>query len=397
MSEEIRSPRASRKSSDASKKTGQDSLGSSFRKKIKFNARSTLQRAAKSIMANNKGNAHCENVCRLLRIKQADRTASDTSALLSNLSKLPFFSELPLHAVEELLTTVKYQRIEKSSVLLRQGMEGDTLLVLISGSLNILRQVELSSGSGKGGKETHGHITYRAIDLPLQAYDPEDNKLGHMVSQIHAPEAVGDLAMLRQGVKRTATVACTAPVDLILIDKVSFDRMRKKYGNILYLPERYLDVFHKNETDRSADDSALMESILLSLRIFQALPVDVLRSIIPKLYTEVYKPGQNIFQHGDEANKLYLLIKGSVNLYDPHDVSNLKQAVELGVLEPPPDYDTLVANWEAQAHSLPSDQHPPRIHQRSSVQLELAVVNQAMAKASASKMVRAHILCGVRD
>jgi len=100
------------------------------------------------------------------------------------------FRDLPTSELKELAACMKSENRKKGDVVVRQGEQGDTLYLIYSGSVEILRE-------DPGSASVH-------------------------VAELVSGDVFGEIALLRGGV-RTRTVRCTGASVLLALGKREFD------------------------------------------------------------------------------------------------------------------------------------------------------------------------------
>ena len=150
-----------------------------------------------------------------------DREEKDLSK--RKLDSIPLFSGIPADELVSLLTAVKPQRVAPGEVVVREGEHGDTLYLIVQGTLRV-------STKGQEGE-----------DVALAALGVGD--------------FFGEVALLT-GRPRTATVSALTESELLVLDRATADKLRSRHPKI----DASLVEFHARRAERTVE--ALVERMM---------------------------------------------------------------------------------------------------------------------------------------
>ncbi|OMJ77574.1 hypothetical protein SteCoe_22822 [Stentor coeruleus] len=181
---------------------------------------------------------------------------------------LPFFAKFPADIRQKLLKCAVYKNYEPEEIIIKQGEAGDSMFVIISGSIKILKK---SSDFGN-------------IEVT--------------VNSMYDGETFGELALLSEGLgdnaKRSATCAAGEQTKLLAISK-------KDYKSIL-LDEMQNDITGKVK-------------FFKELPFFFACNPISLIPLASNIEPIKYKIDDRIIELGEKSKGLYVIYKGRCSLY----------------------------------------------------------------------------------
>ncbi len=161
---------------------------------------------------------------RVARTIAAARDREEQASLSSrSLDSIPLFSGIPKEELVSVLTSVRPQRVPAGQVVVREGESGDTLFLIVQGTLRV-------STRGPDGE-----------DVALAA--------------LGAGDFFGEVALLT-GRPRTATVLALTEAELLALDRATVDRLRARHPQI----EASLTEFHSRRAELTVE--ALVERML---------------------------------------------------------------------------------------------------------------------------------------
>jgi serine phosphatase RsbU (regulator of sigma subunit) len=122
---------------------------------------------------------------------------------MSNLlSRIPLFVDLPVTELDHLVATLKVMELPAGEILFREGEVGDHFYVIAGGQLEILR-----------------------------AAGTADELLLNVIGE---GEYLGDMALLMPGGQRTATARARTASVLLVMSRVEFDALLKRFPVLAY-------------------------------------------------------------------------------------------------------------------------------------------------------------------
>lgn len=178
--------------------------------------------------------------------------------VLGLLRKSPLFSRLAEEELEHVVREAQPRPVNRYEVLIRQGLLGSTLYLLLEGELHCFSD--------------------RGIDVIM-----------------HRPgDVVGEAALVAR-CPRAANVVAETPCRLLCW----------QHDQLVGL-----------NLDRDEAKSKVISQALLSLPFFSNLPMLQLRALGEIMQVDTYKGGSVIFGEGELEDSLFLLLEGAVNVYD---------------------------------------------------------------------------------
>ena len=170
-------------------------------------------------------------------------------------------AELP--SLVQCLQSVSYQT---GDLIIKQHDEGDRLFILVEGSA----QVEIGDLAGNS----------------------------KVVSYLTGNEFFGEIALLNS-CERTASVRATEEC------------------TALYLKRKDFDSFLSLSPERKEKIMATLEylRVIKALPLFKGLDSSMINLFASKMAKESYKKGEDIIKQGDEGDKFYIILEGSVDVH----------------------------------------------------------------------------------
>ena len=98
-----------------------------------------------------------------------ERSVGDVNLLLKLVDAIPFFAQIPIGAVKRMCTAMTYKSLHAGEVLFRQGDEGDSFYIVLSGRLQV-NVVDEEVMVKKGGQ----------VRAALVSSGDKDSYLGHV-------------------------------------------------------------------------------------------------------------------------------------------------------------------------------------------------------------------------
>ncbi|OWF39611.1 uncharacterized protein LOC110464813 [Mizuhopecten yessoensis] len=168
----------------------------------------------------------------LLSIPKGTRTLEEVKMTLSLMRDNTSFKDYPAHTQIHLAMCMEYQTYEARRVILRQGHTPSAFYIMLSGSA-IVNTQHLNPSTGK--------------------------RFFRTVHEIVSGDMFGEIALLESG-RRTATVICKTPCELLVVQKEDFDTiikvplMREKVEHIHFCRE--LPLFQDFPCEVFADNTS---------------------------------------------------------------------------------------------------------------------------------------------
>ena len=184
-----------------------------------------------------------------------------------------------------------------------------------------------------------GNHIYFVEDGIVKIYKKLPGGQNKEIATIYPRKMFGEMALMAliKGTQRSGTAIAESYVKLFSLNRINFDRLMKTHPNIgikmlrnigktistnlrkadeLHIDdlpeEKHLNFRKSSQTHTKLPD---ISNVIYYIPFFTGLPKDKIDKIIrPLLTIDKFKDGQIIFNEGDEGDKLYFLIEGSVDI-----------------------------------------------------------------------------------
>ena len=226
-----------------------------------------------------------------LQRPHGERGAEDVQNILTAIRAISFFRQLTFEAQATLASTVGLLRVNHGDVICRQGDEGNTMYVLLTGAV----EVRVSDGTGPGkGKQ-------------------------RIVGQLAAGDSFGEHALVEaaSNSRRNATCICDCEngADLITISRPIFEAVLKNNDAVVFHPSQARARLEVPPGERSDRDVVMIMDMVKGHAYFRDLEEEV-RTILAKVMTlEVVETGQVVFEQGTRGDCLYVVLEGTCREY----------------------------------------------------------------------------------
>ena len=189
-----------------------------------------------------------------------ERTESDLLSLMEVLGRLRFAESLRHAEKVEVCKAMGFRSKRKGDTVFSQGDPGNTFYIVLSGSVSV------SIRAGESESEEH-------------------------VASLYNGDSFGELALLREGSVRSATVRAETDVEFLVIS-------REDYNTIL----------------GAVTEEQLAEKIdfLLALPAFAGVPVSMIRSVAYVLTTREFDRNAVVFRQGEETEDIFFVERGGI-------------------------------------------------------------------------------------
>jgi CRP-like cAMP-binding protein len=199
---------------------------------------------------------------------QKEPTSRDYVKLEKILKHLPFFSKFPGEIRFKLLKSAVYKQYECEEIIIRQGEVGDSMFVILSGSILIVKK------------------------------SPDYGNIELIINSMYDGETFGELALLSEGIsdniKRSATCVAGEKTMVLAISKQDYKR--------ILLDEMQNDITGK-------------VLFFKSLPFFEDCNSISLIPLASNIEPVLYKIDQVIIELGEKPRGLYIIYKGRCSLY----------------------------------------------------------------------------------
>lgn len=217
-----------------------------------------------------------------LHRNESERSAEDVAAILQCIKAMAFFRQLTEEAQAILASTVGILQSNEGDAICRQGEKGNTMYVLLSGSIQVLLDDE------------SGNLDKRKC-----------------VGKLGAGDSFGELALIEASNRRNATCICETDVELITISKPVFKAVLNNNEAVVYKPEQARTALSVLPGERTERDIIMIMDMVKKHKYFADLE-DEVKSILAKVMTlEIVETGQVVFEQGTRGDCLYVILSGS--------------------------------------------------------------------------------------
>ena len=151
----------------------------------------------------------------------------------------------------------------------------------------------------------------------VEEEEPED--FGRFITELHSPSMFGELALLRESA-RTATVVCEPDTELMELERHDFDRILRRMGNVVFMPERLKEILSVTPTQRTAENNQMALDLLGRHKFLQNLDKEIAHQLIGKLTLSVIQENELIFRQGEVGSQFYIILTGKVHVFSDRRV-----------------------------------------------------------------------------
>lgn len=198
--------------------------------------------------------------------------------------EIPLFKDLGKDEFESVVKRLKAVSFKKGDVIIKEGEEGDSILIIVSGSVLVYKEPE------KGKKVQLGVLT-------------EGDFFGEF----------GYFA----GSVRQASVEAIDDVELLEMTRENMDAVVAEFPQV----EDVLEKFYKER---------VMQNILAASTLFRELSLEERRKISAYFKLTEAREGENIVVEGDEGDSMYFIRSGEVSV---HTVNPMGEKIHLAELK----------------------------------------------------------------
>ena len=196
------------------------------------------------------------------------------------ISKIPYFQELSLADIDQIMGKAKLLQFDAGSILMREGKHGRTFYVLLSGEVEICQQTfsmsdPLITGGGFGGNSGY---------------------LGTVINRLGPGDYFGERALIT-GEPRAASIRAVEPVTCWAFDKDDFPassvlsgRTRNTLEELDFVNDKYgvdFDDLYQKEVMQQVIDASTASQVRGSINTPQVIPgVDTDDDVLDDYYDE---------------------------------------------------------------------------------------------------------------
>ena len=109
--------------------------------------------------------------------------------------------------------------------------------------------------------------------------EEEPENYGRFIVELYSPSMFGELALLRES-PRTATVVCEPNTELMELERHDFDRILRRMGNVVFMPERLKEILSVPPKLRAEENNNMALDLLGRHKFLQNLDKDIAAQLI---------------------------------------------------------------------------------------------------------------------
>ena len=153
----------------------------------------------------------------------------------------------------------------------------------------------------------------KATDSGSEKPDQEED-YGRFVVELFSPSMFGELALLRES-PRTGTVVCEENTELMVLERHDFDRILRRMGNVVFMPERLKEILSVPPKLRAAEENYMALDLLGKHKFLQNLDKEIAAQLMGKLTLSVVQKNELIFRQGEVGSQFYIILTGKVHIF----------------------------------------------------------------------------------
>lgn len=223
--------------------------------------------------------------------RPVDRTEAEMNKLVTLLRGMKSFCKFSREAQRNLCQTMTYACYERRRLIVRQGHPGFCFYFIVSGSVS---------------------VTITRKDHKTGVY------VTNTVDVLEKNEAFGEIALISEEAKRTATIICRERVELLVVNRATI---------LEYCP----DVFQREYDEKI--------KVMRSHPLFHGWGDDLLRSLTHRSHIREFSYGKLVDIDSTASESIYFIIKGKIEMLRRVDLRAVeKSGVNANVFHgrPPP-------------------------------------------------------------
>lgn len=198
--------------------------------------------------------------------------------------EIPLFKDLGKDEFESVLKKLKAVSFQKGDLIVKEGEEGDSILIIVSGSVSVYKEME------KGKK----------IQLGILSEGDFFGEFGYFAGSV-----------------RQASVEALDDVELLEITRENMDAVIADYPQV----EEVLEKFYKER---------VMQNVLATSPLFRELSLEERCQIAAYFKLTEVREGKNIVVEGEEGDSMYFIRSGEVMV---HTVNPMGEKIHLAELK----------------------------------------------------------------
>ncbi len=206
--------------------------------------------------------------------------AVDLKARRAMLNGITMFQDLSTAQKNLLVQYMAIERYAPGDLIIRQGDLGDTSYILVAGEVQV-EEEDLSSER-------------------------------HILALLHEGDFFGEAALL-DDVRRVASIRATSQVAVLCLQKDDLERIELRSPETVQIIRERLQTYQ----------------VLLRIPLFSDLPTNLLRTVLPRIESQVMAPGETVIKQGDRGREFYLIKSGSVEVLKTDDEGERRKVATL--------------------------------------------------------------------
>ena len=228
-----------------------------------------------------------------LKREASTRTDRDLRLILSLVNTISVFQHLPIPKRTMLCRSLTLQERPKGSVVCRQGDEGDTFYIVVTGSVGIWIRGEPDTTSKRG--------------------EPDAEALGSCVHVMTAGDSFGERSLLLAE-KRSASVVCREPLtQLVCVKRNAFDAVADE--DLVLAPRLSVEILKMPPSTRTAEALHFLKNFVRKIRFFHHLSPSMLTNLLPGLSHQSIARDALVFREGQKCGDVFVVLQGCVALH----------------------------------------------------------------------------------
>eukprot|EP00949_MAST-11_sp_MAST-11-sp1_P002619 g2619.t1 len=232
-----------------------------------------------------------------------ERSVGDVNLLLKLVDAIPFFAQIPIGAVKRMCTAMTYESLDAGEVLFRQGDEGDSFYIVLSGRLQVNVVDEEVMVKKKGGQ----------VRAALVSSGDRDS-YGTCVGFLSSSDSFGERSIL-SGERRAATIVCEQQAELMRLPRDAFDNIFSSLSEeIDYNPSATIEMIvraRRSGQTLKGKNTRLLKNVM---RILPQIPSSDIPKLIadPDVELKHFLGGEHVVNVKQSYHNVLILLGGKV-------------------------------------------------------------------------------------
>ncbi|XP_050405936.1 uncharacterized protein LOC126821529 [Patella vulgata] len=200
--------------------------------------------------------------------------------------RFQLLSTIGAESVKDIIKNCRFERKKVDDIICKQGEVGDCCYLILDGQLAIYI-LNKDKDVDDENNEVEVQFVYK------EGGKLDRSKLGLCAVRLGGGVPVGEVAMEREGLLRTASIIADVPTDLVIIDRALYNRSIR-------------DVIFQERKKKS--DFIKMNSVFRSWAPKYRVQLSM------ALYTQTFSYDSVLVRQGDPVDILYFIISGQVEI-----------------------------------------------------------------------------------